>query len=286
MDTNTNSNGEYEFSPLVVYQRYSVHVSNAKGYGNGRENIDSDAGAEEVAIDDIVLRVADQKVTGQVVDIDGKGLADVQLHCYGESQPSISAKTDEDGKFVLDPVCAGEINIYANYHVGNDYQYGQIRTEGGAEDVKLIVSSQGGGRRFVPKKPTSLVGKELPDLSAYDVDVPQDANSILFFAWDMNQRPSRHFIKELGAKADMLEEKGITVLLINATPTEKEKLNTWLGDNGIAWPCGIIAKDVDGATDKLGIQGLPWLILTDANRKVISEGFKVEEVEAKLNDIQ
>ena len=44
----------------------------------------------------------------------------------------------------------------------------------------------------------------------------------------MNQRPSRHFIKQLAAKAELLKEKDITVILLNTTPTDKGKLDTWL----------------------------------------------------------
>lgn len=283
METNTGPKGQYEFTPLAVDQRYSVHISNVKGYGIGQKEIESSSDAAEVAIDDIVLLVADQKVTGQVVDIDGKGLADVQLHCYGESQPNISAKTDKDGKFALDPVCAGEISISANYRNGQDYQSGHVRTEGGAEDVKIIVTSRGGGRRFVPRKPASLVGKDLPDVSAHGVELPEDANSVLVFVWDMNQRPSRHFVKKLNTKADLLKEKGVTVLLINAAPVEKAKLDAWLKENGIAWPCGVIAENAKDVTFKMGVQGLPWLILTDAEHKVAAEGFSVEELEKKLD---
>jgi hypothetical protein len=230
--------------------------------------------------------VADQKVTGQVVDIDGKGLADVQLHCYGQGQPNVNAKTDKDGTFVLEPVCAGELNISANYRVGRDYQYGHVQTEGGAEDVKVIVASQGGSQRFVPKKAASLVGKALPDLTACGVDVPEDANEILVFFWDMIQRPSRHFIKELNAKADLLKEKGVTIVLINVSIVEKEKLDTWLSENEIVYPSGTITENAEDVKFDMGIQGLPWLILTDAEHNVIAEGFSVKELEEKLKQIR
>ncbi len=278
----TDASGEYTLTTLALTQKYSIRVSDAKGYGPGKKELEP--GKEyERTLEDIILPIADQKVTGQVVDIDGKGLANVQLHTYGENQPDLNAKTDKDGKFVLENICVGEINISASYRSGNDYLSGHVRTEGGAEDVKIILSNQNVNSRFVPKKAVSLIGKQLPDLTACGVKIPADAGKVLVFAWDMNQRPSRHFIKQLTAKAGLLKEKSVTVLLLQTIPVEKEKLNDWFKDNNIAFPCGIITENPDEMKDNLGIQGLPWLILTDADHKVIAEGVSVGELEAKLN---
>ena len=278
----TDDNGEYELKALAYDQRYSVHITKAKGYGVGQENVQLILGQTEIVVKEIILQIADQKVTGQVVDVDGKGLADVQLHCYGTGQPNINTKTDKEGNFVLENICVGEIRISASYRNGQEHQSGNVRTEGGAEDVMVIVASRGSSQRFVPKKAASLVGKPLPDMKPYGVDVPQDTGMILLFAWDMNQRPSRHFIKKLNAKADLLKEKGVTVVLINTSPIEKEKLQAWLKDNSIAYPCGVISENAKDVKFKMGIAALPWLILTDAEHKVVSEGFSVKELEGKL----
>lgn len=283
VETLTDKKGGYELNLLAADQRYSVQISKAKGFGTGRQEVEFDSDATEVDVKDIILQIADQKVTGQVVDIDGKGLADVQLHCYGGSgQPNINTKTDADGNFVLENICAGEINITANYRIGQEYRHGNVRTEGGAEDVKVIVTSRGGSQQFVPKKAPSLVGKPLPDLTACGVTVPDDAASVLVFAWDMNQRPSRHFIKQFNAKAEMLKAKGVTVVLVQAAPVEQEKLDAWLGENSIAYPCGVIGEKVEDMKFKMGVQGLPWLILTDGEQKVIAEGFSVDELVNEL----
>ena len=281
----TDGKGEYTFTALAVTQKYSVRISEAKGYGTGRKEIAADGDLSQT-LEDIVLPVADQKVTGQVVDVDGKPLAGVNLHCYGNGdsgQPNINAKTDGDGKFVLENVCVGQINISANYRSGTEYMHGNVGTEGGAEDVKIIVAPQGSGsQRFVPKKAASLVGKPLGDLTDCGLEIPADAGRVLVFAWDMNQRPSRHFIKQLAAQGTLLKEKAVTVLLVQAAPAEKVKLDSWLEKNGITWPCGIMTENADDTKFKLGIQGLPWLILTDAEHKVVAEGFKVDELDSQL----
>jgi len=51
----------------------------------------------------------------------------------------------------------------------------------------------------------------------------------------------------------------------------------------IAYPCGVIAENAEDVKLKMGVQGLPWLILTDSEHKVIAEGFSVNELESKLD---
>jgi hypothetical protein len=278
-DTQTDAQGVYTFAALAPQQKYSVNISNAKGYGNGRQEIEADT---SVTVEDIVLQTADQKLSGQVVDVDGKGLANVSLHCYGEGQPTLNGKTDNEGKFAFDAVCAGQISISANYRQGTDYLYGNVRTEGGAEDVTVVVTQQGGSQRYVPKTPPSLVGKPLPDLSACGAAIPADADSVLVYAWDLNQRPSRHFLKQLAAEAEWLKEKGVSVFLLNTVPADKATLDTWLAENEIHYPCGIMTDNAEETAFNMGIKSLPWLILTNAENNVIAEGFSVAELEEKL----
>lgn len=282
-DGQTNDQGEYTFTAIAPEQKYSVNINNAKGYGTDSVDVQPGLGQSSLAVEDIVLRVADQKLSGQVVDVDGKGLPNVRLYCYGQGQPNLNSKTGEDGKFAFDNVCSGEISISANYNQGSDYMYGNVRTEGGAEDVTIVLTPQGGNQRYVPKTPPSLVGKPLPDLSACGVAIPADANAVLVYAWDMNQRPSRHFLKQLAAKAALLKDKGVTVILLNTTPVDKPKLDGFLSDSQITWPCGVMTDNAEDMLFKLGIQSLPWLILTDPEHNVIAEGLSVDELENKID---
>lgn len=281
-DTQTDTQGQYSFTALAPEQKYSVNISNAKGYGSGSQEIEP---GTSVTVEPIVLQTADRRLSGQVVDVDGKGLATVNLHCYGEGQPTLTGTTDNEGRFVFDAVCAGPISISANYNQAGNYLYGNVRTEGGAQDVKVVVTQQGGSQRYVPKTPPSLVGKPLPDLSVCGVDCPADAGCVLVFAWDMNQRPSRHFVKQLAAKADRLKEKGVSVFLLNAVSTDKATLDTWLTENKIHYHCGILTDNAEETAFSMGIKSLPWLILTDDENNVIAEGFSVDELEEKLKNI-
>lgn len=281
-DIKTDDSGQYTFVALAPEYRYSVNVTQAEGYGTDSRDVELLSGTTPV--EDIVLQVADRKVSGQVVDADGEGLANVRLHCHGDGQPNLNIQSDEEGKFVFENVCAGEIRISANYQKTGEYMYGNVETEGGAEDVRLVLTSQG-SHRYVPKTPPSLVGKVLPELTDCGLTVPADANAILVFAWDMNQRPSRHFLKQLAAKADLLNENNVTVLLLNTAAVEKANLDAWLSESGIEYPCGIISDNAEEKTFSMGVKSLPWLILTDNEHNVIAEGFSVDELDEKVKDL-
>jgi uncharacterized GH25 family protein len=280
----TDAEGRYEFTAIPAGQKFSVNINNVKGYGSGgsRQFIaEPDSADNIITLEDIVLRAADRKLSGQAVDIEGKPLAKVRVNLNGSGQPNESVETDAKGNFKFENVCAGEADIYASYNAGNQYMYGNVSTEGGAEGIKIVLSSQGGYSRYEPRKPASLVGKPLPDLAAYGVQTPADANSVLVFVWDMQQRPSRHFVVELAKQKDILAAHNVAVVLLHAAAIEKEPLDKWLVENQIPFACGTITEDSENATFNLGVQGLPWLILTDGE-KVTAEGFMVDELEAKL----
>ncbi|MCF7668226.1 MAG: carboxypeptidase regulatory-like domain-containing protein [Verrucomicrobia bacterium] len=284
-ETTTNDKGEYQFDALFPDWRYSVNISKVEGYGSGRQDVWSDSTGSSVEVENIVLKKADRKVSGQVIDINGNGIADVRLSVYGQGQPHLRMNADKDGYFEFDGVCAGEISINGSIHKDGEYLFGNVRTQGGAKNIKLILTEGGATPQFVPKTPSSLVGKTLPDLTTCDITMPADAGSILVFAWDMNQRSSRHFVKQLAANADVLNEHDVIVVLLNTSPVDKEQLKNWLDDNQIHYPCGVMDEDAEDMKFEMGIQSLPWLILTDPEHEVIAEGFSVEELGEKLKEL-
>ena len=281
----TDSNGEYQVSCLPQDHKYAININNVKGYGSGRQDFRTDPGIEGnvIDVDNIVLPVADQIITGKVVDEDGNGLSDVQVYLYGTGQPNKSKQTDKDGKFSFDAVCAGRASIQANYNKNGQHMYNHIETEGGAEDVVLVVSERSNYGGFVPRQPASILGQKLPDMEKYGIANPEAGKPVLLFFWDMKQRPSRHFVKQLAAKKQVLESKGVHAMLVHCGESGHNELDAWLNDNSISFESLILTKEIEDAKFKLGLKGFPWMVLTDAGLKVVAEGFSMEELEGKLN---
>jgi hypothetical protein len=130
-----------------------------------------------------------------------------------------------------------------------------------------------------------LTGNPLSELKDLGVNLsPADVNdkSILVCFFDMEQRPSRNCIQELSKKAEELKQKGIVVIAAQASKIEQEKLDEWVKESEVTFLVGIIEGDSEKTRFDWGVKSLPWLILTDKNHIVRSQGFSLDELDEKL----
>lgn len=274
----TDAEGNFEVAAIPAEQRYTI-TATADGYGQTQIDLSEDqVTSDRVRTGVYSLDLANLSVTGVVVDSEGKPVSGASVHCYGgsqDNQPDRNTRTDADGKFTLDGVCAGRIRIQANAHIEGVYTYGSIETEGGARDVQIAIAERSAGTRYVPRTPAKLTGKSLPDLKKVGIDLPADANDrmLLVCLWDMNQRPSRHCIGELIRRAASLGEKDVTILAVHAGKVEEGVFNQWIEQNKPPFPVGRITGDVEKTLFDWGTALLPHLILTDRKHIVIAEGF-------------
>ncbi len=281
----TNAEGLYEVRAIPPGREYYV---NARANGYGQKNVKitvDDAENNLLKIEPAKLAPANLSVSGAVVDVNDKPVAGAMLHAYGDGQPDhIEIPTDAQGKFTIDKVCAGRIQVSASVR-GEVRLRGHVETEGGAQDIKIVVSEQGSSDRFVPRQPPSLVGKALPDLNDVGVALSAaDANDkmTLVCFWDMNQRPSRHCIQQLAKQAEQLKDKGVTVVTVQASKADKKALDDWTKKLNVAFPTGMIGGDEEKTRFRWGVRSLPWLILTDKEHIVRAEGFGLGELNDKI----
>ncbi len=285
-ETEIDQAGRFEIRAIPVGHRYSVQAS-AKGYGRQYVQVHTaEAMGNRMELEPLVLAVANLSVSGVVVDADGKPVAGARLGLSGRGQPArYDIPTDEQGRFTVEGVCAGPLRLYANVR-GETRLYGSVETQGGATDLKIVVSERGSSGRFVPKQPPSLVGKPLPgpkdlgiELSLADIE----GKMILMCFWDMQQRPSRYCIMQLVKQAEQLKQKGVTVLAVQASKVEQKALNGWVEKYNIPFPVGTIEGDAEKTRFAWGLRSLPWLILTDSKHVVIAEGFQLSEFDKLLD---
>ncbi|MHC4395685.1 MAG: leucine-rich repeat domain-containing protein [Planctomycetota bacterium] len=138
--------------------------------------------------------------------------------------------------------------------------------------------------RLAPKvvEAQSLVGKALPGFEGIEIEFDAEqakGKEILVCFFDMEQRPSRHCIRELAKKAEQLKEKGITIVAVQASKVDKDKLDKWVEENNIGFAVGMIGGDEEKTRFSWGVKSLPWLILTDKEHIVRAEGFGLREIE-------
>jgi len=148
------------------------------------------------------------------------------------------------------------------------------------------------GRRVVEldsNKPPGpgLVGKTLPSLKHFNLELnPKQSKSkmILICFWDMNQRPSRHCIRQLAEQAEQLKQKGVNVVAAQISKVNESTLNEWLKEFYIPYPVGMVNEGVENTRLAWGIKSLPWLILSDRDHVVTSEGFGIGELNEKIKE--
>lgn len=277
----SDENGRYEIRALWPEKRYSI-IAKAKDYAE--RSIDKYfidyAPDHRIELEPIVLKKANMSISGVVLDNNGKPVADARVSCYGEGQPSRSAATDKQGKFTIGKICAGpiDIRIFKNDPKLVKPMSTRAKAEGGATDIKIILPP---GQR----QPLSLVGRHLPDIKDFKIAIPPaDAKdkSFLVCFFDMNQRPSRNCIMRLAKQAKQLKSKSVTIVVVQASKVDEDKLNDWVKKNNIPLPIGMVQGDEEKTRFTWGVRSLPWLILTDKKHTVTAEGFSVAELDDKL----
>ena len=232
------------------------------------------------------LKPANLSISGILVDANDMPVAGRAIHLAGprgnDEQPRRMTVTNEKGEFYVGRVCRGPLRIQAGYS-SDPGDIGYLDAHGGDKNVKVVV-----GQKGVHAKHVSLEGKPLPNLTEFKVCLlPDDANNmkLLVCFFDIGQRPSRHFVRELAKKAEQLDEKGITIVTVQASRVDKGKLDKWVEDNNIGFAVGMIEGEEEERRFKWGVTRLPWLILTDKEHVVRAEGFGLGEVDEKIGAI-
>lgn len=274
-----DAQGRFEISTLPPGRHYLLWV-NAKGYGSANLNINESGDTNRVELEPCVLKVADRKLAGEVVDAEEKPAARVSVYLYGQGQPNGSVRTDEKGRFKFEEVCEGSVQLSANSRGA----YGNARAEAGDTNVVIhLGANQAYSVREVPRRP-SLKGKPLPDLAAVELggDAAPAGKPVLLCLFDVDQRPSRRFVKHLAEQQEALRQKGLTVLGLQAAVTTSDSFKEWKEANPVPFPVGRLSERADATKWASDVESFPWLILADGEHRVTAEGFDLDELAAKL----
>ncbi len=274
--TKADSNGEFKVSCLPQTRRYTINAS-APGYGSANQQVQEGAGEDNaVQLEPFVLRLADRDFAGQVIDQDEKTVSGANVSIQGEGQPYVHVVTDKDGRFTA-KVCEGMVRIWVNARNA----YANLTAEGGDTNVVLQLQSYSSAERMAPKR-VPLKGRPLPDLAPLGFSANATGSGpVLLCLFDSEQRPSRHVVRTLAERHEELQKK-VTVLGAQATVIGAESLKEWRDANPVPFPIGRLVEEAPVVKWVKDAESLPWLILTDAEHKIIDEGFALDELDAKL----
>jgi uncharacterized GH25 family protein len=275
----TDTQGRFEITAMPSGRKYSLDAT-AKGFGSANQSIQESADTNRVELEPCVLRVADRKLAGEVVDTDEKPVARANVYMYGQGQPNGSVSTDDKGRFKFDEVCEGSVQLSASARG----PYGSAQAQGGDTNVVIRLGvNLSSSSQAAPKRP-SLKGKPLPELAAMDLnsEAAPAGKPVLLCLFDIEQRPSRRLVRQLAEQHDALRQKGLTVLGLQAAVTTAESFKEWKDANPVPFPVGRLAEKADKTKWASDVESLPWLILADGEWRVTAEGFALDELDAKL----
>ena len=285
----TDAAGKCEVKALPQGHKYSVSAT-AEGYGERAVAPAIAAGQDlRVQLEQIVLDVADQSISGKVVDKDGKGVAGVHVSVHGPSQPgSRSATTNADGKFTIDKLCEGTVRISVIVQSPKQ-MWADQSAKAGDQNVKIALASQQQRRVVAPTPARSLAGKPLPDLGKLNVAAAAvkrtEGKAVLVAFFDVRQRPSRHYLKKLVARTKSLQDQGLAVILVQAAPVEPDEMQQMADKLGVEQPLAVMKDDIDKTRAAWAVKGMPWFILADAEHTVRADDFSFDELDEKLETI-
>lgn len=134
----------------------------------------------------------------------------------------------------------------------------------------------------------SHVGKPLPKLKDLKIDLlpANTAGKMMLVCFlDIEQRPSRNCLRQLNARAQELKAKGMAIAAVQASKIDENSLDEWRRKHNISFTFGTVQGDEDRARFTWGVGSLPWLILTDSQHVVAAEGFRLSELDAKIEQI-
>jgi len=282
----TDRKGRFEIRAVPPIQpsfdyRLSVYASGFAPKTRRRISLDNER-EKTFKVKSIQLEPANMSISGIVVDANGIPAPGVILFLHGVDgveQPDKSTATDKNGRFAFKRICKGPVRIQVNFS-SSPGGSGHLTAEAGDQDLRAVL-----GQDIVHLRYKSLNEKPLPELKNLGIELsPGDLGDkmILVCFFDMQQRPSRHFILELAKQAQELKAKDIVVAIFQASKIDESKLNDWTKKYNIPFPVGMIEGDEEKIRFSWGIQSLPWLILTDNKHIVQAEGLSISELNQKI----
>lgn len=203
---------------------------------------------------------------------DAEGYFKVML--TAEQVEKLSADRPQMNIYIPDPVRTGRSTARFAFPVG---LLSQDKAKAGVVRIP---------RPIVPPKdlPTaeSMLGETIPGFDgirfdAFEID-QADGKPLLVCLWDVEQRSSRQCVETLEEHKDVLQAKGLTVLIVHARAQSAEQAGAWLRENGITLTVGAVDAEAHDVLLSWGAKGAPWLVLTNGQHVVTREGFGLDEI--------
>jgi protocatechuate 3,4-dioxygenase beta subunit len=158
-----DAQGSFIYPAMPQGRGYYFWGIKAKGYGTAGGFLKpEDSKTNHYEFPAFVLKRADRKLAGQILGRDGKPVVGARVNMSGQGQLMFrEAKSDGQGHFSFDGVCAGEVRVDARYYPSPDFRNGEegdVKAQGGDTNVvvRLGINSYNSEKFLTP--PIKLAG--------------------------------------------------------------------------------------------------------------------------------
>lgn len=284
----TDSDGRYEIKALPTGYEYNIDIG-AKSYGTNyvRLGLLDSPGCKH--LEPIVLQPANLSVSGIVLDDNDRPMPGVNVQASGQGQPFRKGKTNSEGRFKINRICKGRVSLSA--WTSDHLWRGSDEAKPDDNNVEIYMRKKRGCMIPPENPPSSLIGKELPDLDELNIHLTekniQDKRVLVCF-WKMSHDESRDYMRQLAARSEDLAKKDIIIIGVQSWIRNEKQLRRWLARNKINFPVSMLSdlweqEPEQRATYRWGVSNrIPWLILTDTHHVVRAEGFAFEALDENI----
>ena len=285
----TGADGVYRFFGMPADQSFVI-TADAKGYRSGRTTVSPKERADpDAAVEDLVLSRASLTLAGVVVDADGNPVPKALVRIFGEGQPFLQLRTDDEGAFTAKGLCKGDVVVNAAAVVNKKSLTAFSTQQAGAGDVRIVLEETDAPSPRPPaRRHVRLAGKGLPELEKLGLKIGEKdlaGKHVLVCFWDVDERPSRNCVRMLGSRSEGLGAGGVVVCGVHAKSADDEALAKWIERFNITFENSVLSKDAEATLASWGVRSLPWLILTDIQHVVRKEGFNLAELDSLIEEL-
>jgi len=140
----TDAEGKFNVAAVPLGHGYRL-MARTIGYRESQIDVHTgDVRDNRIDLGPIVLARGEFSVSGVVVDVNDKPVANAEIFCTGEGQPGAGAVTDTDGRFRVDGIFRGQVQITAGFRArgyGSWDSWGGVSTEAGATNVRVVLNN-------------------------------------------------------------------------------------------------------------------------------------------------
>ncbi len=272
-----SADGTFRFSGVLPGREYTIYACAPGHLNQGTEPI-SVSTSRTVDVPDIVFVRADQFVEGMVTDHGGRPLPGVDVHCRNDDVASENGRTDATGKFRVDGLPRGALDIDF-YKDG--YEFEQRRgIPSGRTGLSVVMWPED---REPPAK-LAQPDKPAPELAGVDWASPETTGlealigkPLVLCFWSIH---SRHAVRDAAALRQLQRDHadvGLTVVTVHDASATLGELHEFAAQHELPFHLARARPgEADGWMSKAftayGVRAVPRAFLIDAQGVLRAEG--------------